>query len=110
MNTWMKKVFEYLRIIWVLARKDILDGVKNRNLLVLVFTAGLLVIFYKALPALSTGDEPPHVLVYDAGKSALTALLEEDPDLILPPPFESEEAMISRLRDNDIPELGLVIP
>jgi ABC-2 type transport system permease protein len=110
MNTRLKNFLEYIRIIGVMARKDILDGVKNRNVLVLIFTAGLLVVFYKVLPSLSAGDEPPHVLVYDGGKSALTNLLEADPDLTVPPRFESEAAMISRLRDNDIPELGLVIP
>jgi ABC-type Na+ efflux pump permease subunit len=110
MNAWMKKSLEYVRIVWVLARKDIWEGMKNRNILVLIFSVGLLIVFYKALPSLGAGNEPTHVLAYDAGKSALTVLLEESPNLTVRTQFESEEAMIDRLRENDIPELGLVIP
>jgi len=110
MNAWLKKSLEYIRIIWVLARKDIWEAIRNRNILVLIFTVALLIVFYKALPSLATGNEPPHILVCDGGKSALTALLEDSPNVTAQTQFESEAAMIKRLRDNDIPELGLVIP
>ncbi|MGB7539363.1 MAG: ABC transporter permease, partial [Anaerolineales bacterium] len=110
MNTWLKKTLEYIRIIRVLAWKDVRDALKNRNILVLLFTAGLIIVFYKALPTLATGGEPPSVLVYDAGTSALTALLEDGSNLAARTNFESEAAMLARLRNGDTPELGLVIP
>jgi ABC-2 type transport system permease protein len=110
MNAWLKNTLEYLRIIRVLAWKDVRDALKNRNILVIIFTASLLIVFYKALPSLSTGDEPPRVLVYDAGASALTALLEDSPNLTTQAQFSTEAAMLNRMRDGDTPELGLVIP
>ena len=110
MNTRLNNFLEYIRIIRVLAWKDVRDALKNRNILVLIFTAGMIIVFYKALPTLSTGGEPPSVLVYDAGASALTVLLEESPNLAVRTQFSTEAAMIDRLRDGDIPELGLIIP
>ncbi len=110
MNTWLKRFLEYLRIIWILARKDIWEAVKNRNILALIFTAGLLIIFYRELPSLSQGNDPTHVLAYDAGGTTLTALLEASPNLTVRADFSSMDEMLTGLRNGDVPELGLVFP
>jgi ABC-type Na+ efflux pump permease subunit len=106
----VKKFLEYLRVIGVLARKDILQGLKNKNILVLFFSVAFLIIFYNALPSLSASKRPPTLYVYDAGNSALTGRLEENSEFDVRADFPSEEEMIRRMALGDSPELGLVIP
>jgi ABC-2 type transport system permease protein len=110
MDTRMKRFLKYLRIIGVLARKDILEGLRNRNILVLFLSVGFIIVLYKALPGLSAGNEPPGVLVYDAGHSALTEIITGSSNLTAKTPLDSEAAMLKRLRDGDTPALGLIIP
>ncbi|MBN1438820.1 MAG: ABC transporter permease [Anaerolineales bacterium] len=106
----MKNILEYLRVVGVLARKDIVQGIKNRNILVLFFSVAFLILFYKALPSLSAGKNPISVFIYDAGNSAYTGRLEEASGLEVRSDFPSEEEMKRRLALGDRPELGLVIP
>jgi ABC-type Na+ efflux pump permease subunit len=106
----MKNILEYLRVIGVLARKDIVQGLKNKNILVLFFSVAFLIIFYNALPSLSASKRPPSLYIYDAGNSALTGRLEDSSEFAVRADFPSEEAMIRRLALGDSPELGLVIP
>lgn len=110
MGVAMKNILEYLRVVGVLARKDIVQGLKNKNILVLFFSVAFLIIFYNALPSLSAAKRPPSLFIYDAGNSALTGRLEASSEFDVRTDFPSEEAMIRRLALGDIPELGLVIP
>jgi hypothetical protein len=59
----MKNILEYLRVIGVLARKDIVQGLKNKNILVLFFSVAFLIIFYNALPSLSASKRPPSLYI-----------------------------------------------
>jgi ABC-type Na+ efflux pump permease subunit len=98
-----------LRIIWAIALKDITSAVKNKNVLANFFTILFLIVFYKVMPALMDAGSPPVLFVYDAGSSALVAVLE-DSDAVELRAYPSEEEMKEKLAIKDDKELGLVIP
>jgi ABC-type Na+ efflux pump permease subunit len=110
MSATMKNIPEYLRVIGVLARKDIVQGLKNRNILVLFFSVAFIIIFYNALPSLSAGKQPPPLYIYDEDSSTLTARLEDSSGFAVKADFSSQEEMVRRLALGESPELGLVIP
>jgi ABC-type Na+ efflux pump permease subunit len=110
MGATMKNFLEYLRIIGVLARNDILQGLKNKNILVLFFSVAFIIIFYNALPSLTGGVAPTMVYIYDAAESSLPAALEEESGLEVRADFAGEEQLRKRLAHGDRPEMGLVIP
>lgn len=97
------------RIIWAIARKDILEALKNKNTLAVLLTAIPMVFVYYYLPILSARGEAPHVYVYDAGDSVLVARLENS-DMLDVRTYASEARMLEALRNSDTPELGLAIP
>jgi ABC-type Na+ efflux pump permease subunit len=99
-----------LRVIWAIAIKDIVDAVRNRVTLGALVSVLFLVGIYRVLPALQSLDEPPNVLAYDAGNSALIAYLENSRAIELWTGYRSETHMQEKLADGDVPELGLVIP
>ena len=97
-----------MRIVWAIAAKDILDGIRNKVLLQTVVTVLFMIVFYKALPIV-TGGGPPQVTVYDMGNSTLTLDLQASPNV--------EARRVSSLEDmqrfvamGGTPEIGLVIP
>ena len=98
-----------LRITWTITRKDILDGIRNKNIIALIASCLFIVVLYRALPLLESASEPPYLLVYDAGESALVAGLENSPAVLLFT-YTSEAEMTKALSRGDVPELGLVIP
>lgn len=106
--TWLR-LRESARIVWALFAKDVLEALKNKNTITIVFTSMLIVFFYRALPGLSGQGESPAVLVYDAGSSKLVSLLENSRNIKLTT-YPSEEKMKQVLADKDVPQLGLVIP
>jgi ABC-2 type transport system permease protein len=100
---------ENIRIVLAITSKDIWDALKNKNTIAVILTSLLLVVFYRMMPTLLTGSEPPRVLVYDAGNSALVAYLENSSTFDVYT-YPSEESMKRHLANGDMPELGLVIP
>ncbi len=103
------------RIIWAITAKDILESIKNKNTVTILVTSLLMVIFYRAMPALFHGNEPLNVLVYDHGEAAgqpseLVRTLQRDENLDIYTGYSSEEHMLRVLRNGDLPEIGLVIP
>jgi ABC-type Na+ efflux pump permease subunit len=64
---------------------------------------------YKYLPALTSKDDLPYLLLYDPGESALAFELEASPNLI-PRTYDSLEAMQRGLVRADRPEIGLDLP
>ncbi len=100
---------ENARIILAIALKDILEALKNKNTIVIILTSLLVVVFYRMMPSLLTGSEPPRVLVYDAGNSVLVAYLENSSTFDVYT-YPSEESMKRHLANGDMAELGLVIP
>ena len=98
-----------LRIIWAIARKDIVDAIKNRTILTVFGSVIFTVAMYKFLPYLDRGEELPGLLLYDAGDSALTVQLEESPQLRLYT-YDSRERLEHLITRADDFELGLVFP
>ena len=97
------------RIVWAITSKDLIDGLKNKNVISLIVTSLLVVILYRYLPALTAEDGPPALLVYDEADSAFVTALWESPAVDFYT-YESFEDMQYYLTNGDKPELGLVIP
>jgi ABC-2 type transport system permease protein len=100
---------ESLRITWTIAIKDILDAIRNKTTLSVVLSATFLVVFYRFLPALESGDVPPRLVIFDPGNFSMMAALEDRPDFDLIE-TESQQAMEAYLGNRDSATLGLVIP
>jgi ABC-2 type transport system permease protein len=102
-------VGENLRIVWAITAKDLLEAIKNKGSL--AFLVGVLVIlainrFYSG-PA--GANAPPHLLVYDAGHSAVVTALEGSSAVKLEE-VASQEELERRIRGGDDGDLALVIP
>ena len=69
-----RSIYSSLRIIWAIARKDIVDAIKNKTVLSVLGSVVFIVVMYKFLPYLDGGSELPNLLLYDAGESALAVL------------------------------------
>jgi ABC-2 type transport system permease protein len=109
MNSHKIRWRENARIILAITSKDILEALKNKNTIAVLLTSLFMVIFYRFFPALELGNEPPNLLVYDAGNSALVAYLENSSSFKIYT-YPSEASMKEHLANGDVPELGLVIP
>jgi ABC-type Na+ efflux pump permease subunit len=98
-----------LRIIWSIAFKDILEAIKNKNILAVIFPALFMIVLYRFMPAITADEGPPVLYVYDFGNPVVLSILEESPtyQLFI---FESEDKMLYQLSNGEQPELGLVIP
>ena len=100
---------EDIRIVWAIISKDLIDALKNKNVISLIVTSLLVVAMYRYLPALTAEDGPPALLVHDAGESEFVAALWDSPVVDLYT-YESIEDMQYYLTNGEVPELGLVIP
>jgi ABC-2 type transport system permease protein len=98
-----------LRIVWTITAKDLIDALKNKNIITLVITCVLVVITYRYLPALTAEDGPPTLLVYDEAESQFAAALWESSALAYYG-YPSKAVMLDYLSNGEVPELGLVIP
>lgn len=99
----------HLRIIWAITAKDLVDAVKNKNVIGVIVPALFIIVIYRYMPAITAEDGPPALLLYDAGNPAMMLLLEDSPAVNLYT-YESEERMRYYLSNGEQPELGLVIP
>jgi ABC-2 type transport system permease protein len=104
-----KSLRQTARIIWAIVAKDILEALKNKNTIAIIVTTLLMLLFYYYMPIIETRAELPLVRVYDAGESHLVALMENS-DTFEVRAYPNQEKMISAMRNNNIPLLGLVIP
>ena len=72
----MNRTFtENLRIVWAITSKDLIDALKNKNIITLLITCVLVVIMYRYLPALTMENGPPALLVYDQAESEFATAL-----------------------------------
>lgn len=111
MDTKPKNLMKNLNIIWTIAYKDILDGLKNK--VVLSIVAG--VLFMLSMPALMAWMiEPPfaNVLVFDPGSSQLVNLIDEDEAFRVQrlPSLEAFEEAVANLGFGVGIEYGLMVP
>jgi ABC-2 type transport system permease protein len=103
---------ENLRIIWVIAAKDIGDAMKNKHTIGVILTTLALVLIYRIIPQFTevSGLSSPTVLIYDEGDSTLVEALEDSPALEAYE-FDSQTIVKEKLAfGGDKNELALVIP
>jgi ABC-2 type transport system permease protein len=98
-----------LRIVLAITLKDLVDAIKNKNIITIIITSLFVVVMYKYLPGFLSEEGPPKLLVYDQGDSALLSGLFDSPAVDIYT-YESEEDMKYYLTNGEEPELGLVIP
>ena len=98
-----------LRIVWAITAKDIIDAMKNKTTLSVMLTLLFLVVLYQYLPALTSGDQPPRLVVYDADSSPLVTELEDSTQFDLRKML-SQQQMEEYLGNMDSVVLGLVLP
>jgi ABC-2 type transport system permease protein len=103
------QVRDKLRITGAIARKDIVDAVKNKTTAIIVAATFMLILSSKALPLLLDLRGALQVVVYDAGEAAFLTQPEEDDDVILylVPSLVDLEDTISESRGKII---GIVLP
>ena len=111
MKTKPQTLTERLNIVWTIAAKDILDGLRNK----LVLSMVLGVLFMLLMPSLLTWMlEPPYasVLVYDPGSSQLVSLLDEDKafQVLRLPTFERFKGAVAETGFAMGIEYGLLVP
>jgi ABC-2 type transport system permease protein len=102
-------LINHIRIIWAITAKDLVDAVKNKNVLSVVIPALFMIVLYRFMPAITAEDGPPALLVYDEGNPAMMLLLEDSPAVDLYT-YETEDQMRYYLSNGEQPELGLIIP
>jgi ABC-2 type transport system permease protein len=98
-----------IRIIWAIAAKDVLDALKNRTTLGVILSVVFLIVFYRVLPGLESGNLLPRLALYDAGSSRIISDLDDSSELDL---FEmaSLEDVEWYVGDRELVVLGLVLP
>ena len=100
---------EQLRLVWALARKDIVDALKTRTTLTTIILSLLMVAFYRALPALTADGDTLNVLLYAETESAITTALARSPALALQR-YDSREQLLEIFADAQAVELAVMIP
>lgn len=101
-------VRDSLNIIWAITSKDIVDALKNRLIVSLIFMASLMLLLPKMLPYIF--EQPDPVLpIYDLGDSSLLAGLQDQPALTVLK-VRSQEEFDLALCNALYPEIGLLIP
>jgi ABC-2 type transport system permease protein len=96
-----------LRTVLTIARKDVLDAVRNRYLfLSMILPIGMSVVFRLVFGG-GTGVEMLRVAVYDPGSSRITAGLQEIPDLNLVE-VDSENGLWEEVEDDA--SAGILVP
>ena len=104
-----RTIRSFFRILWAIARKDIVDAIKNKTVLSVLGSVAFTVAMYKFMPYLDRGKDLPNLLLYDADNSALTVQLEESPQLRLYT-YDSQDQMARAITRADKSEIGLVFP
>jgi len=100
---------ENLRIIWAITAKDIIDALKNKNSLANIVMVLFMVLFFKEYDNWLHADDPPNLLLYDAGSSSIVAKLENSSVLDLYQ-YDSPERLAEVVSGGDAREIGVEIP
>jgi ABC-2 type transport system permease protein len=100
---------EGLRIVGAIATKDIVDAIRNRTTLTLLFAVILIMLQGQALPMLLGLTHRLPLAVYDQGRSQLVDRLRADAGVTLIK-ADSQQALEDALTGVRTGGLGLVIP
>ena len=66
------------RVSGALTRKDIVDAIRNRSTLTTLFTVVFIILMYRFLPELESGDALPRAAIFDQGQSQYGADMVEN--------------------------------
>ncbi|MBN1667858.1 MAG: ABC transporter permease [Anaerolineales bacterium] len=100
---------DHLRIIWAITSKDLVDALKNKNVLSVLIPAIFIVVMYYFLPGLTAESELPILRIYDQGNPELVLRLEDSPALRVAS-YNSEADLLARLREDEEPAIALILP
>lgn len=98
-----------LRLIWAIASKDFIDGLKRRQMMTHVLTIAFLVALYRFLPIIGNTNSPDLLVVYDADESTLVQDLSRS-EVIQLRIAESYEDLRYQVGIEDRPAMGLILP
>jgi ABC-2 type transport system permease protein len=111
MKVIISRIVQGMDVVWAIARKDILDALRNKLVLSLLLTAGFMALFPRMLPLII---DPPYtsIVVYDAGTSSLLLEMEDSDRFRVEQTNSIEELkdIIANLTFGMGAELGLVVP
>ncbi|MGD8857902.1 MAG: ABC transporter permease [Chloroflexota bacterium] len=99
----------HLRLVWALASKDIVDALKNKTTLTTIVISLLMVLVYKAFPALTADSDALRVWLYAESPSTLVTELERSP-LLAVDPVDSLAKLKQVFPHAESTELAIVIP
>ncbi len=97
------------QLIWTIASKDLIDGLKRRQMLNYILTIIFLLVLYRFLPIIGNADAPPLLVVFDGGKSELMQSLELSEAVQLRT-SESYDDLLYQVGTEDRNTMGLVLP
>jgi hypothetical protein len=104
------KLSETLRIIWAITRKDIVDGLKNKNTISVIVISLLMVVFFRFIPSAMGEGSSSNLLIHDAGSFSLWMELEQFVEPQVYGPYPTQQLMERDLIRSFVPELGIVLP
>ena len=97
------------RVILAIAAKDITDGIRNMNTLIVVAVVLFMLIFYRYLSALDYDAGRPTLYVFDRGSSALVRGWKTN-QLFSVHQTSSASILLAVVGEGLYPELGISIP
>jgi ABC-type Na+ efflux pump permease subunit len=97
------------KLIWAIASKDFVDGLKRRQTLSSILTIIFLLALYRFLPLLGNANSPPLLVVFDDGESELMQRLELSEAVQLRT-AESYDNLLYQVGTEDRNTTGLVLP
>jgi ABC-2 type transport system permease protein len=104
----VQTIGDNLNIIWAVALKDILDAIKNRVIVSMIFLLSILLIVPKVLPYIF--EQTQTVLpFYSKGNSSMLTEVNSTSNLLVQE-LHSEEELKQALCGSIYPEIGLILP
>ena len=102
------QLLDDIRMIWTIAGKDIIDGLKNKTIWRYIVIVLLIMVTYRYLPLLGLAGEI-EIVVYDQGTSSLVEALNNTNEFEVRS-VESMQEFEAFMDDGDEGPLGIVIP
>jgi ABC-2 type transport system permease protein len=104
----VQTIGDKLNIIWTIGSKDIVDALKNRVVVSMIFLLSIMLLVPKALPYIF--EQTQTVLpIYSLGDASMLSEIKNSPDLLVQE-LHSEEDWKLALCGAIYPEIGLILP
>jgi ABC-type Na+ efflux pump permease subunit len=98
-----------LRMIWAIARKDIVDAIQNKTVIGIMIGVGFMMLSSQALSLLVKSQGDPSAVAYDPGSSSVVRTLVRGRTIRLGI-ADSFDSMVSVVAQSVEPRLGIVLP